>query len=101
AQDEAGQANPRGKQTMFLGILVGLATGAVWGLTFIAPRVVQPFTELDLAIGRYALFGILSFALMLHPRFRAGGISRERIGAALMLGGIGYVGYYVCAAYAV
>ena len=86
---------------MLVGILAGLATGALWGLTFVAPRVVQPFTELDLAIGRYALFGILSFLLMLHPRFRAGGISRERLGTALMLGGIGYVGYYLCAAYAV
>jgi drug/metabolite transporter (DMT)-like permease len=86
---------------MLTGILAGLATGALWGLTFVAPRVVQPFTELDLAIGRYVLFGILSFALMLHPRFRAGGISRARIGTALLLGGIGYVGYYLCAAYAV
>ncbi len=86
---------------MLTGILAGLATGALWGLTFVAPRVVQPFTELDISIGRYALFGILSFLLMLHPRFRAGGISRARIGAALMLGGIGYVGYYLCAAYAV
>jgi drug/metabolite transporter (DMT)-like permease len=86
---------------MLVGILAGLATGALWGLTFVAPRVVQPFSELDLAIGRYALFGLLSLALMLHPRFRAGGISRDRLGAAIMLGGIGYVGYYLCAAYAV
>jgi drug/metabolite transporter (DMT)-like permease len=86
---------------MLIGILAGLATGALWGLTFVAPRAVQPFTELDLAIGRYVLFGILSLALMLHPRFRAGGVSRSRIGTALLLGGVGYVAYYLCAAYAV
>lgn len=86
---------------MLAGLLAGLAAGALWGLTFVAPRAVLPFTALDLAIARYALFGLASLALMILPRFRAGGVSRQRVAIALFLGGIGYVGYYLCAAYGV
>jgi len=38
---------------MLIGILAGLATCALWGLTFIAPRVVDPFSTWDLTVARY------------------------------------------------
>ena len=86
---------------MLIGLVAGLATGALWGLTFIAPRAVRPFTEIDLAIGRYAVFGLLSLSLMAFPRLRPGSISTRRLALAVLLGGLGYVGYYVFVAYAV
>jgi drug/metabolite transporter (DMT)-like permease len=86
---------------MLIGILAGLATRALWGLTFIAPRAVEPFTAWDLTVARYGVFGLASALLMLHPRFRPTGIPRNRIAIGLSLGGLGYVGYFVCAAYAV
>ena len=55
---------------MLVGLIAGLATGALWGLTFVAPRAIRPFTELDLAIARYAIFGLISLGLMILPRFR-------------------------------
>jgi drug/metabolite transporter (DMT)-like permease len=86
---------------MLIGIIAGLTTGALWGLTFVAPRAIQPFTEIDLAIARYAIFGIASLLLMVHPAFRPVRISRQRFFTAVLLGFLGYVSYYVAAAYAV
>ncbi len=86
---------------MLVGILCGLLTGALWGLTFVAPRAVLPFTELDLAIARYGIFGFASLALMLHPTFRPQRVTWETLRIAIILGGTGYVGYYVAVAFAV
>jgi drug/metabolite transporter (DMT)-like permease len=86
---------------MIIGIVAGLLTGALWGLTFVAPRIVLPYTEIDLAIMRYAIFGLTSLMLMLHPAFRPGRITGKRFLIAIILGVTGYVGYYLCAAYAV
>lgn len=86
---------------MLIGILAGLTTGALWGLTFVAPRAVQPFTEIDLAIARYLIFGAASLGLMLHPAFRPSRLTRDQFVTASLLGLLGYVTYYVAAAYAV
>jgi drug/metabolite transporter (DMT)-like permease len=86
---------------MLIDILAGLATCALWGLTFIAPRAVEPFTTWDLTIARYGIFGAACLLLMLDKRFRPSGISAPRIAVGLLLGGCGYVGYFVCAAHAV
>lgn len=86
---------------MLKGILAGLTTGALWGLTFVAPRAVHPFTELDLAIARYAIFGIASLLLMIHPQFRPRGIRPANAAVALLLGSAGYVGYFIAASFAV
>ena len=86
---------------MLGGVLAGLGAGSLWGLTFIAPRAIRPFTELDLALGRYAVFGLFSLALMVIPRFRSRNLSIRRFRLAVFLGGVGYVGYYIFAAYAI
>jgi len=87
---------------MLVGILAGLAAGALWGLTFVAPRAVAPYSEIDLAILRYLAFGATSLVLMaIHPRFRPGPITPRRMGLALWLGLSGYVLYYLCVAFSV
>lgn len=86
---------------MLIGILAGLGTCALWGLTFIAPRAVEPFTTWDLTIARYGIFGAACLLLMLDRRFRPTGMSMNRVLIGLLLGAAGYVGYFVCAAYAV
>ena len=86
---------------MLTGILAGLAAGALWGAVFIAPKAVLPFTEMDLAIGRYGAFALCSALLMAHPRFRPGRITWPLAAQALVLGMSGYVLYYLAAAYAV
>lgn len=86
---------------MFIGILAALTTCALWGLTFVAPRAVEPFSAWDLTVARYGLFGLASLLLMLHPRFRPSGIPWRYRAVGLLLGGGAYVGYFVSAAFAV
>lgn len=86
---------------MLFGVLCGIATCALWGLTFVVPRAIAPFTTLDLTVARYGLFALTSIALMVHPRFRPRGIRFRPMVTALLLGGVGYVGYFISVAYAV
>jgi drug/metabolite transporter (DMT)-like permease len=86
---------------MISGILAGLATGALWGLTFVAPRAVAPFSAVDLAIARYLIFGLASVGLMAWPAFRPRGIGLKSSLVAILLGSAGYIGYFLAAAFAV
>lgn len=83
-------------------IFAGLTTCALWGLTFVAPRAVGPFSAIDLTVARYGVFGAASLLLMLHPRFRPWGrMPARRLVTGLLLGGAGYIGFFLCAASAV
>lgn len=86
---------------MLLGIVAGLTTCALWGLTFIAPRAVAPFTTWDLTIARYGIFGLACLLVMADRRFRPTGLAPSRLLIGLLLGGAGYVGYFISAAFAV
>lgn len=86
---------------MIFGILAGLTTCALWGLTFVAARAVEPFTTLDLVVGRYATFGLICLLLMIDPRFRPGGMTRKRLTLGFLTGLLGYVGYFASVATAV
>lgn len=86
---------------MLTGIIAGLTTCALWGLTFLAPRAVAPFTPFDLAVSRYGIFGLACLLLMIGRRFRPLGMARSRLLIGLFLGTVGYVGYFICAAFAV
>lgn len=86
---------------MLLGIIAGLVTCALWGLTFIGPRAVAPFTAWDLTIARYGIFGLTCLLLMIDHRFQPKGMSPLRLLTGLLLGGVGYVGYFVSTAFAV
>ena len=60
-------ATPAGQRIM-TGIGCGIGAGALWGLVFLAPELVRAFTPLQLAIGRYLAYGLLSAALI-APRW--------------------------------
>lgn len=55
---------------MWNGILCGLLAGAMWGMVFIAPKILAAFSPLELAVGRYLAYGLIAAALML-PRLPA------------------------------
>lgn len=86
---------------MALGLLAGLLTCALWGLTFVAARLVHPFTLWDITIARYGIFGLACILSMLHPHLRLRGIGIRRAAVGMSLGVIGYVGYFVLASQAV
>jgi len=86
---------------MYLGILAGLTTCALWGLTFVAPRAVAPFSAFDLAAARYGVFGVTCILLMLHRRFRPTGLPIRLWISGILLGSIGYAGYFMLISFAV
>lgn len=54
---------------MALGIANGVAAGALWGVVFLAPAVLQSFNALQLSAGRYLVYGLIAVALLL-PRWK-------------------------------
>lgn len=52
-----------------LGVACGMGAGALWGLVFLAPEFAHAFSPLELTIGRYLCYGLVSAALLL-PRWR-------------------------------
>ena len=85
---------------MLTGILAGLAAGALWGLVFIAPRMVPGLSSVDLTVGRFVSYGALSFALMLLVRQSAWPTLRQAF-SALGLSLLGFTGYYLLLVFAI
>ena len=84
---------------MLTGILAGLAAGALWGLVFVAPRMldmgVGGYSSIDLTAGRFAVYGVVASLVML-----AGWRSRRlptlrQAWAALVMSILGFSGYYL------
>ena len=53
------------------GILAGLAAGALWGLSFVAPRMASGFAAMDVTAGRFITYGLIALGMMawgLHTR---------------------------------
>ncbi|MBC7681525.1 MAG: DMT family transporter [Ferruginibacter sp.] len=79
---------------MLSGILAGLAAGALWGLVFVAPRVLTGMAAVDMAIGRFVVYGAFSAVLVLAGwRSRPRPTGRQAL-AALGLSVLGFSGYY-------
>lgn len=51
------------------GIACGIGAGALWGLVFLAPELIRNFTPMEMAGGRYVLYGLFA-AAMVAPRWR-------------------------------
>lgn len=87
---------------MAAGIVSGAGAGALWGLVFLAPELVDGFSPLQLTIGRYIAYGVISAGLI-APRWAA--LRRNlRRGEWLMLAWLALAGntfYYVLLAAAV
>ncbi|WP_282268991.1 DMT family transporter [Stenotrophomonas sp. PS02298] len=64
------------KDRMAGGIANGVASGALWGLVFLAPAVLSDFSPLQLAAARYLVYGLIAIVLLV-PRWPA---LRARIG---------------------
>ncbi|MET0311087.1 MAG: DMT family transporter [Burkholderiaceae bacterium] len=80
---------------MLTGILAGLAAGALWGLVFVAPRMVSGYSPVDFTAGRYAAYAAVSLAVMLFTlRTRRLPTARQAL-AALGMSLLGFTGYYL------
>lgn len=80
---------------MLSGVLAGLAAGALWGLVFVMPRVVDGFNAVDLAAGRFAAYGALAAFVMLIGLKKRRWPTAQQALAALGLSLLGFTGYYL------
>ncbi len=85
---------------MLTGILAGLAAGALWGLVFVAPRIVTGLSAVDFTAGRFVSYGALSVVLMLLMRKAAWPTLQQAI-AAVVMSVLGFTGYYLLLVYAI
>lgn len=77
------------------GILAGLAASALWGLSFVAPRMASGFAAMDVTAGRFITYGLVALGMMawgLHTRRLP---TPRQFVAALMLSLLGFTGYYL------
>jgi drug/metabolite transporter (DMT)-like permease len=80
---------------MLSGILAGLAAGALWGLVFVAPRMVPGYSAVDLSAGRFVAYGVVAAGLiLLVMRGRALPTLRQAL-TALGMSVLGFTGYYL------
>nr|WP_315426157.1 DMT family transporter [uncultured Albidiferax sp.] len=79
---------------MLTGILAGLAAGALWGLVFVAPRVLSGFAPVDVAVGRFVLYGAFAAVLVCAGWRSRPRPTRQQAWAALGLSMLGFTGYY-------
>jgi drug/metabolite transporter (DMT)-like permease len=85
---------------MLTGILAGMAAGALWGLVFVAPRMVPGIGGVDFTAGRFISYGLLAFALMLLAKNRAWPTwAQARF--ALLMSCLGFTGYYLLLVYGI
>ncbi|WP_440222910.1 DMT family transporter [Dokdonella sp. MW10] len=91
-----------GHRDTTLGIACGAGAGALWGLVFLAPALVSDFAPLQLTVGRYAFYGLLSL-LLVAPLWRRLCVSlgRREWVALATLAFAGNALYYVLLASAV
>jgi drug/metabolite transporter (DMT)-like permease len=82
------------------GILAGLAAGALWGLVFVAPRMVIGLTAVDFTAGRFVSYGALSALLMLVLRTSGLPTAKQAL-SALGMSVLGFTGYYLLLVYAI
>ncbi len=89
------------QKNMAVGIAAGLGAGAFWGMTFVAPLVVDGFTPLDFTVGRFVACGLFAVAWLAWVHTRSAWQGRPaawptgaQMGAALGLSILGYTGYY-------
>ncbi|MBK6868374.1 MAG: DMT family transporter [Burkholderiales bacterium] len=79
---------------MLTGILAGLAAGALWGLVFVAPRMVSGFAGIDLTAGRFVVYGLVSVVVLAGSARRARKPTLAQAWGALWLSVLGFTGYY-------
>jgi drug/metabolite transporter (DMT)-like permease len=92
------------------GILAGLTAGALWGLVFVAPRMVLGaggkssaggFSSVDLAAGRFLSYGLVAALLMFIGLRHKKLPNLNQAFAALVLSLLGFTGYYLLLVFAI
>lgn len=78
---------------MLTGILAGLAAGALWGLVFVAPRMLGGFGSVDFTAARFVAYGAIAAAVWAGMRRPLPTPSQAL--AAVGMSILGFTGYYL------
>ena len=79
-------------------ILAGLGAGALWGLVFVAPRMVAGWSSVDFTAGRFLIYGAVSLLLLVWPALMGRPLrlpTWAQAKAALLMSVLGFTGYYL------
>ncbi|GHA09835.1 DMT family transporter [Oceanisphaera arctica] len=77
------------------GVLFGAAAGACWGLVFLSPLVLSSFSALEIATGRFLIYGAASLVLLAPScRWIWRKLSLSDVGLLLLLGAFGNVFFF-------
>lgn len=79
---------------MLIGVLLGIAAGALWGLIYIAPLVVPEYNPVLVALSRFIAFGVISLPFLYVFRKELKAFSRADIWQAFKLPLFGNVLFY-------
>ncbi|MFK0259266.1 DMT family transporter [Streptomyces sp. NPDC090445] len=85
----------RAYRAYFVGLPAALTATALWGFTFLGPAAVAPVNVYYLVVGRYAVFGLMSLAVLLVHRGGLRALGTRRLLTAAHLGVVGYIGFYL------
>jgi drug/metabolite transporter (DMT)-like permease len=85
---------------LLTGVSAGLAAGALWGIVFVAPRMVSGLSAVDFTAGRFVSCGAFSVLLMLVLR-KSSLPSGTQALSALGMSVLGFTGYYLLLVYAI
>lgn len=89
-------------RTLGWGIFNGAAAGALWGIIFLLPAALRTFTPLQLCLGRYLTYGVISIVLIFPRRIALWAqIGRRDWMTLAWLGLTGNLAYYGLVAVAV
>lgn len=78
---------------MLTGILAGLAAGALWGLVFVAPRMLGGFGSVDFTAARFVAYGAIAAAVWASMRRPLPTASQALAAAGMSI--LGFTGYYL------
>lgn len=84
------------------GTAAGLAAGALWGLVFVLPRIVDAYSGMEVTLGRYAAYAVVAVAALAWSwRSARSHLSPRVIAASIGLGWLGNSIYYLLLVFAV
>lgn len=91
----ASPNTPQSRLQLGAGIGFALTAGLAWGLVFVAPVLLPDYSPAMLTFGRYLAFGLVALPLAWRDRLALARLSRADWLAALKLGAVGNVLYYL------
>ncbi len=90
-----------GIEPMLAGIFCGLAAGALWGIVFVFPRLVDGYSATDLTAGRFFAYGLVAGIAMALRARRSRRPTPAQITAAAWMSVLGFTGYYLVLVFAI